>query len=803
MTIARQTPLTTEGPPPIVDGAPQFAPGALLIGRYRLASVIGRGGMGIVYRADDLKIGQKVALKFLSPQLENDPDKVARLVAEVRLGRRVSHPNVCRLYDIVEMGSHHCIVMELVEGEDLDSLLERIGRLPHDKALSIARDVCSGLAAAHDQGVVHRDLKPGNVMIDSRGRARITDFGLAATLDDLPQRHAIMGTLGYMAPEQTRGGQPTAATDVYALGVLLYEMFTGRLPFQVTSILERSSTPPLPPSTFVPDIDPRVETLIARCLSNEPEDRPPTARAVLQALPLPDVLDAAIAAGETPPPEVVAAAGGIGAVPSGVAWALLATGILCTVVAVLLFGRTPPGRLLRQLPSPETMRSRAVWLADRIAPGRDRDRREWFAYEPRRDAKSWSAASTMRFWYRSSASAPYLESVKFDDPPETDPGAVSIETDGAGRLLRFRYAPRALEQTAVSTGDLFAEAGLDRSRFVPMAIPPAILPPVAADEIQAWRARDATTIVLAGTLGTRPVLFEVRDDAQPIPGSKPWTMPYVLFTVILAFIVVASFVLARRNLNMGRGDARGAWLVALFVASASIASWVLIASIDKLFEGIAYGVLTGVLVGLSYLALEPYVRRRWPRILVSWNRLLQGRFGDPLVARDLLIGLSAAAALRLTIALVRQIAANESPKSLPIYRGVLHMLGMVFDAPSFSVIVGFGILFLLYTLTLLVRKRVIALGVVIAILSTIFLGAGGGPTVIGIIGVVLILYRFGLLAAIATYYGQVLQAAIKMFEAAHWYGPTSLVSLVIFAMLLLWGFTHARESRRGLPRTAL
>ncbi|HEX2121415.1 MAG TPA: serine/threonine-protein kinase, partial [Thermoanaerobaculia bacterium] len=330
MTVQRTTTLGLAGN--LRDGMPQFAPGALLLGRYRLAAPIGRGGMGIVYRADDLKLGQRVALKFLSPQLEHDPERVAQLVAEVRLGRRVAHPNVCRLYDIAEFGSRHFIVMELVEGEDLGSLLERIGRLPQEKALGVARDVCAGLAAAHDQGIIHRDLKPGNVMIDSRGRARITDFGIASSVDDLPQRHVVMGTLGYMAPEQARGQQPTPATDVYALGVLLYEILTGHPPFQVTSIFALANTPPIPPSNFVPDLDPRIETLILRCLSHDAADRPSSARAVLDALPQSDILDAALEAGETPSPEVVAAAGTIGRIPPLVAWTLLLTTIACTAL---------------------------------------------------------------------------------------------------------------------------------------------------------------------------------------------------------------------------------------------------------------------------------------------------------------------------------------------------------------------------------------------------------------------------------------------------------------------------------------
>ena len=163
----------------------RFTPGTLVDGRFRIVAPLGRGGMGEVYRADDTKLGHAVALKFLPRRGVADATNLDRLRAEVRLGRQVSHPNVCRIYDIGESPEGSFIAMEYVDGEDLASLLRRIGRLPADKALEIARDLSAGLAAAHDLGILHRDLKPANVMIDGRGRARITDFGLAALAAEL------------------------------------------------------------------------------------------------------------------------------------------------------------------------------------------------------------------------------------------------------------------------------------------------------------------------------------------------------------------------------------------------------------------------------------------------------------------------------------------------------------------------------------------------------------------------------------------------------------------------------------------
>ena len=200
----------------------------MLAGRYRIVGLLGRGGMGEVYRAEDLKLGQAVALKFLPKEVTHRADRLARFHQEVRLARQVSHPNVCRVHDIGETGGQHFLSMEYIDGEDLASLLRRIGRLPSDKALELARQLCAGLAAAHDRKVLHRDLKPANVLIDGRGRAHLADFGLANLTDQRRDAPEIAGTPGYMAPEQQEGREVTTRTDVYALGLVLYEMFTGK-----------------------------------------------------------------------------------------------------------------------------------------------------------------------------------------------------------------------------------------------------------------------------------------------------------------------------------------------------------------------------------------------------------------------------------------------------------------------------------------------------------------------------------------------------------------------------------------------
>ena len=174
--------------------------------------------MGEVYRASDLKLNQPVALKFLPEEVAAKPGLLDRFHGEVRIARQVSHPNVCRVYDIGEAEGSAFISMEYVDGEDLGSLLRRIGRLPGDKAIEIARKLCAGLAAAHAKGVLHRDLKPANIMIDGRGQVLIMDFGLAALADQVQGAEVRNGTPAYMAPEQLAGKEVSERSDIYALG---------------------------------------------------------------------------------------------------------------------------------------------------------------------------------------------------------------------------------------------------------------------------------------------------------------------------------------------------------------------------------------------------------------------------------------------------------------------------------------------------------------------------------------------------------------------------------------------------------
>src|SRR6266852_4773759 len=362
-----RTPRTPPSSNPISSsdaiGGGRFTPGQIIAQRYRVVALAGRGGMGEVYRAEDLTLGQVVALKFLPEALSQDAAALARFHAEVRTARQVSHPNVCRMFDIGEADGTLFLTMEYVDGEDLASVVRRIGRITPDKATEIARQICAGLAAAHDRGVIHRDLKPANVMLDGAGKIRITDFGLASVAASIQGADVRAGTPAYMAPEQLVGREVTAKSDLYSLGLILYEILTGKRAFEAATLPElmklRESGTITNPSTLVRDLDPLIERVVLRCLEADPEKRPASALQIAAALPGGDPLAAALAAGETPSPEMVAASGEVEGLRPAIAWACLAGVVVGVFAAILLSAQA---KLYRRVPlekPPEALTERA------------------------------------------------------------------------------------------------------------------------------------------------------------------------------------------------------------------------------------------------------------------------------------------------------------------------------------------------------------------------------------------------------------------------------------------------------------
>ncbi|TWU50489.1 Serine/threonine-protein kinase PknH [Rubripirellula tenax] len=288
----------------------RFMPGQLLADRYRIVSMLGRGGMGEVYRAEDIRLGHTVALKFLPVERAGNQRHLEYLYKEVRLSQRLTNPHICRVHDLVEVDGQHCLSMEYIEGEDLKSLLRRVGPLPEPKALELAHQICDGLHAAHQVGVLHRDLKSANVMIDERGRARIADFGLAREKNLIDPNEGLTGSPNYMAPEQMARNETSVQSDLFSLGLILFEVLTGKPAHNGTSrdeigrmhqrdeaeqaILKRN------------DISPAIVTAIATCLRRKPEDRPSSVAAFAETLPGRLSLSDAFRSGEMASPNMIA-----------------------------------------------------------------------------------------------------------------------------------------------------------------------------------------------------------------------------------------------------------------------------------------------------------------------------------------------------------------------------------------------------------------------------------------------------------------------------------------------------------------
>ncbi len=290
--------------------------GQILGGRYRLIELLGQGGMATIYRAADTGLGRDVALKLLRPEYLRDPDFSSRFRQEAQAAASLSHPNVVTVYDYGEDPSGPFIVMELVDGEDLATILRRSGALPARQSARIAAGVGRALAAAHASGIVHRDIKPGNVLIGRDGRVKVVDFGIARAVAEaqvtLPG--TTLGSVHYFSPEQARGDATTAASDIYSLGIVLYEMLTGVRPWEGDSAagvaLARLSGPIPDPATVRPGLPPELAAIARQALAREPADRFPSASAMA------DQLEAWLA---TPPPAptitrpgVVGAAGAAG-----------------------------------------------------------------------------------------------------------------------------------------------------------------------------------------------------------------------------------------------------------------------------------------------------------------------------------------------------------------------------------------------------------------------------------------------------------------------------------------------------------
>ena len=824
----------------------RFTPGMTINKRYRIIGQLGKGGMGEVYRADDLKLGQPVALKFLTEKLSNDKAMLARFHSEVAMAHRVTHPNVCRVHDIGEVttssGKLHFLSMEYVDGEDLSSLLRRIGRLPADKAVEIANQLCAGLAAAHEAGVLHRDLKPANVMLDGKGRVRITDFGLAGFAEQIRNEEVFAGTPAYMSPEQFAGKEVTTKSDIYALGLVLYEIFTGKRVFEAGSLAElqkmHESSSPTNPSNWVKDIDPLVERVILRCLEKDPRRRLASAKQVADALPGGDPLAAALALGETPSPEMVAAAPLAGTLRPAVAIACLIAVVLGLVLFILLAGRDHMARFGPLEKSPEVLSERANEIAKRLGytePPVDKvygftQADQYLQYVLEHDATParWDKVkagepAAAYFWYSQGTRHLVPNSgyyVFWADSPSLISGMVDITLDPRGRLRSFHAVPPQVDEAtgAAPAPDwslLFAEAGLDMTKFTLTAS--KWLPPVNSDNRAAWEGvipqqPQIPLRIEAATYRGRPVYFQM---------IAPWDKPTrqvagqpnvsgLPTMILLILMLTAGALLARRNLHLGRGDRKGAFRLAIYMFSLRMLIYIFfahhvptVAEVQLFWQALNYSVFFGGMSWLLYIAIEPYVRRRWPHRIIAWSRLLAGQFRDPLVGRDLLIGGVAAVGLLLfMLATTQTLRSFGVPAGMPGFMewsaldGMRGLVGTFLAWQGVMINLGLCLMFLLLLLSRLLRKEWLTFGLVWLVFSFMFAMVGGTREMEGLVFTALfaacwiaLLARFGLLATL-TFVVCCLSLAVLPLTSdfSAWYAQGTFFTVGVVMAICSYGF---------------
>ena len=834
----------------------RFVPGMLVAGRYRVIALLGRGGMGEVYRADDLSLGQQVALKFL-PQAATDERTLERFRNEVRIARRISHPNVCRVYDIGQADNQIFLSMEYVDGEDLSSLLRRIGRLPSDKAVEIARKICAGLAAAHDKGVLHRDLKPANIMLDGRGEILVMDFGLAGLAHEIEDVRS--GTPAYMAPEQLAGKEVTTRSDIYALGLVLYELFTGKAAFDGKTLEEivrvRRDSTPHRPSVLVRDLDPVVERAILHCLEAEPENRPSSALMVAAALPGGDPLAAALAAGETPSPQVVAAAGETTGLPVRIALGALTAALLGLLAFYVLSARVS-GIAKLELPySAEVLTERARDVVRQVGYAGQPvvDSAGGFFYEgellehldhagsthPNWDVVLKSRPSLLTYWRRQSPD--YLAATEFksnlmvpgivnlEDPPPILSGMIAVSLDPAGRLTRFAAIPPQSEESSGAAKPcdwslLFSLAGLDMAQF--HTAQPIWNSLGSSDQRAAWTGVwPGTTMPLrveAAALQGKPVFFELISEwtkpdrmvsSQNSPGGKALEIALVLFVLVL---LSGAAWLARRNYLQQKSDPQGALRLGLLIFVLQMSVWLFtghfMPSVDLfgLFVLATSGaVFLAAVFCIVYLAIEPYVRRHWPHAIISWSRLMAGRLRDPLVGRDLLfgviLGISWAIVFTLQYVALKHIGAAPELGSPDFLLGPRQVFGTCLTHLAQSVQATLGFFFLMFVFRVGFRNSWLAALGFVAFWS--FAAAYGShhywiviPTVVAIYAIAaFVVLRFGFIAlAVGTFTADLLGSIPITTDFSSWYIGSSVFVLFLVTAMAVWGCYSALAGQKLL-----
>lgn len=815
-----------------VQGPQVWTAGTIVAGRYRIINILGQGGMGQVYRAEDLTLHRNVALKFITPHKAGDRVWLAHFYNEARLSLTITHPNVCRVYDIGDAEGRAFLSMEYIDGENLASLLKQVGRFTPDKVIQIARQMCSGLAAAHAHGVLHRDLKLANIMLDGSGRVRITDFGIAVLQTDEDSTKGVVGTLPYIAPEIREGKPATIQSEIYSLGLVLYELFAGR----ILTEKEIGHVADLPAWLEFPDtIDPALRGLLSKCLERNPDQRPSSMYEVLAMLPGEDPLAAMMAEGETPPPEMIAAIRSQAVVHPKIYIGLFVAALAAISLVAILADQT--FFLIRAGldKSPDVLEEKALQIIHAVTGSTSSyGDAQGFTIDPasveyiRKSLPNSKEAiplaenviPSLYYEYRQGFSSQYFEASQDDE--------IVVRLDTEGFLLQYlspanmMVTPQSVTGPETDWKSVFVWAGLNLANF--RAVEPLRYPPTYADRRWAWEGSrpdwpDKPLRVEAASLLGRMVYFEViwPWENAPISGRSSSNLPILpldsnrLLTVLFIITFVFSLPLAWRHLRTGRGDRRGAGRLASFVFIVQLVLWLVQPHLMNDREGEALeivaalrrAIFAAIAFWIYYQALEPYVRRFWPHALISWSRVLTGRCYDSLIGRDLLVGTLFGATAILVMQL-NSLLCGSSPRAWLLFttggeigscNGFLYVLGTLAYAMLRAAAQGMILAMIMLLLRLVIRIPWVA-NVLLVIIAFMIYAINVTPygyfawvaVLLSSAACVLILVRAGLFCVVFSFFvAQMLARSPVTLNVKAWYAGTGGFAVTVVLALLILG----------------
>lgn len=820
----------------LVDGMTgQLDPGTMVSGRYTIVDLIGRGGMGIVYQAHDTVLNIQVALKFFH---STSTQSINRLLNEVRLARRVTHPYVCQVFDVSEDRGRHFIVMEHVRGEDLATLLRRIGRIPQDKVLVLAQQLCQGLAAAHAKGICHRDLKPANIMIDHAGDIKIMDFGIAASREIDDPAALAGGTPAYMAPEQlASAGSYSEQSDVYAVGLVLYEALTGHPAFQAKTIYQlagmMTKQRPEPPSKLVPGIDMAVDRAIMSAIEPIPAHRPASALHLATMFPGVDALRMAGQAGVTPPADLVAGAP-VGTSIHGKSLIFNVLGLCAIMLAIWLTSDWNSTSIPHTTEPPAIMIEQAKNILD-MAGYDETARVADYGYvndptEPVRD-------QNLLFWY---------QRVYMTDPPEMtkwmvhrtaemreDARLPAMEVFGvACVMLRFDRTVRHFQiATMYPLEDVkaaerppepdwtqwFQAAGLNESRFRADALTSVT---VLADRNRHWVEEGCDDVtqcreVHAASLTGRPTYFSLQNDIDKATtlNEELKAIQIQQFWVYLPFqfgLFLIALVLAVLHIRRKKCDLRGSFKLVMLLMITTLLVWIFrfghVMHPSEIFAGWYYDliILGPLFVWVFYVGFEPLARRHVPHVLIDWNKMLRLRWRDPGIGKSLFAGALGGAVATLASRVDSKIAAWQGfvsidagmtasvvDSALKLRYVIARCLSLIPTSVTFAIV---GLFFFTIIRSLIHRDRVAA--GVFALSYGLLWGVFGYQSpwsfiilapIVGVLSYV-ILARRGLLATMTAFWVVFAIEAFPMTtDMLAWYAIPGLTGLILAFAIGLTG----------------